>query len=129
MSLLLDTHTFAWLFLGDPRLPPRVRTFVERYEADIHVSAVSEYEMAQKYRLGRWPGIASLIEGFERLTRAAEFSVLNITPQHAAHAGLMPGEHRDPFDRMLVAQSAIEGLQIVSNDKALRLLGAEPMWG
>jgi PIN domain nuclease of toxin-antitoxin system len=128
MSLLLDTHAFAWLFLGDSRLPLRLRAFLEAYESDIYVSAISAYEMAQKHRLGNWAEVAPLIDGFDRLVHDAHFAVLNVTPRHAIRAGLMPGEHRDPFDRMLVAQAAVEGLRIVSGDKDLKLLGAEPVW-
>lgn len=129
MSLLLDTHVFAWLFLDDPRLPARLRGFIETYEAGIHVSAISAYEMAQKYQLGKWPEIAPFMDGFERLAHDAHLSVLDITPLHAIRAGLFPGTHRDPFDRMLVAQAMAEGLRIVSSDKGLRLLGVEPLWG
>lgn len=129
MSLLLDTHTFVWLFLGDERLPLRMRAFIERYEAEICVSAVSAYEMAQKYRLGKWPEVAPFMDDFERLALEAHFTVLNITPLHAIRAGLIPGVHRDPFDRLLVAQAMVERLRIVSSDEGLRLLGAEPVWG
>lgn len=129
MSLLLDTHAFAWLFLGDPRLPQRMREFVERYEAEVYVSAVSAYEMAQKHRLGKWPDVAPLMDNFERLALEAHLTVLNMTPLHAIRAGLIPGAHRDPFDRILVAQAMVERLRIVSSDEGLRLLGAEPLWG
>lgn len=128
MSLLLDTHVFAWLFLGDPRLPRRLRDHIEIYEAEIYVSAISAYEMAQKHRLGKWPEVAPLMAGFERLVEEAYFLVLNVTPPHAIHAGLLSGAHRDPFDRMLVAQATIEGLRIVSGDEAMRSLGVEPIW-
>lgn len=128
MSLLLDTHVFAWLFLGDPRLPPRVRALVESYEADIFVSAISAYEMAQKHRLGKWPEIVPFMEGFERLAGDAHFLVLNLTPAHAMMAGLFDPVHRDPFDRMIAAQSLVERLRIVSKDKELSELGAEVLW-
>lgn len=84
--------------------------------------------MAQKHRLGKWPEVAPFITGFERLARDARFLLLNITPLHAIRAGLLPGAHRDPFDRMLVAQGEVEGLRIVSGDEGLKLLGVEPVW-
>ena len=129
MSLLLDTHVFAWLFLGDPRLPPRVRALIETYESDIYVSAISAYEMSQKHRLGKWPEIAPIMDGFERLAHEAVFLVLDLKPVHAIRAGLFDPVHRDPFDRMIAAQAIVEGLRIVSKDEGFRTLGADVVWG
>lgn len=129
MTLLLDTHTVAWWFFGDKRLSPKVREMIERNEGSTFVSAVSAFEMAQKYRLGKWPQIAPLMDGFDRLAGEHGMLTLPMTPAHAVRAGLLPGPHRDPFDRMLVAQALIEGLGIVSRDKGLRDLGVEPVWG
>jgi PIN domain nuclease of toxin-antitoxin system len=128
VSLLLDTHVFAWLFLGDPRLPPRLRTFIEAYDETIYVSAITVYEMAQKLRLGNWAEVGPLVDSFDKLVQDAYFATLNVTSHHAVRAGLISGPHRDPFDRILVAQATIEGLQIVSADRNLKLLGAEPIW-
>lgn len=129
VTLLLDTHVFVWWLHGDERLRPRIRDVIEQNRGDTYVSAISAYEMAQKYRLGKWPEVAPFMEGFERLAAAANLSILNIAPLHAIRAGLIPGKHRDPFDRMLVAQATIEGLRIVSSDRGLKLLGVEPLWG
>jgi PIN domain nuclease of toxin-antitoxin system len=129
VTLLLDTHVFVWWLRGDTRLRPRVRDIIEQNESETYVSAISAYEMSQKYRLGKWPEVAPFMEGFERWADAANLSILNLTSLHAIRAGLIPGAHRDPFDRMLVAQANIEGLRIVSSDEGLRLLGAEPVWG
>jgi PIN domain nuclease of toxin-antitoxin system len=128
LSLLLDTHVFAWLFLDDPRLPKRISALLEAYESDIYVSAISGYEMAQKLRLGKWAEARPLVEHFNRLTLEAHFLMLDVTPQHAIRAGLIPGKHRDPFDRMLVAQSMIEGLRLISADHGLNRLGVRPVW-
>lgn len=128
MSLLLDTHTFAWFFLGDPRLPEKVRSLVIAYEADIFVSAISAYEMALKHRLGLWPEAGPLVDRFEGLAQQAHFMTLDITASHAIRAGQLSMVHRDPFDRIIAAQAGAEDLRVVSKDKALRALGAEVVW-
>lgn len=128
MTLLLDTNVFVWWLRGEARLRPRVREILERHEGDIFVSAISAYEMSQKHRLGKWPEVAPFMEGFERLAAVANLSILNVTPIHAIRAGMIPGTHLDPFDRMLAAQAIVEGLRIVSSDRELRMLGVEPLW-
>lgn len=129
MTLLLDTHVFVWWLWGDQRIRPRVREIIEQNRGETYVSAISAYEMSQKHRLGKWPEVAPFMEGFERLAAAANLSILNVTPLHAIRAGLIPGAHRDPFDRMMVAQAMVEALRIVSSDRRLRILGVEPVWG
>jgi PIN domain nuclease of toxin-antitoxin system len=127
VSLLLDTHTFAWFFLG-AGLPRRVREHIEGYEADIFVSAISAYEMALKYHLGLWPDAGPLVEDFEILTDQAHFRKLDVTVNHAIRAGLLATVHRDPFDRIIVAQASVERLTVVSKDRQLVVLGAEVVW-
>jgi PIN domain nuclease of toxin-antitoxin system len=128
VTLLLDTHVFVWWLRGEGRFRPSVRELLEQNEGDTYVSAISAYEMSQKHRLGKWPEVAPFILGFERLAAAANLSILNVTPLHAIRAGMIPGPHRDPIDRMLVAQATVEGLRIVSSDRGLRTLGVEPLW-
>lgn len=129
VTLLLDTHVFFWWLKGDARLEPRVREIVERNEGETYVSAISAYEMSQKFRLGKWPEVGSYLEGFERWAAATNISMLNVTPRHAIRAGLLPATHRDPFDRMLVAQAMVEGLALVTKDRWLAAMGAEVVWG
>lgn len=128
MSFLLDTHTFAWFCRGEV-LSPGLRGFIEDYEADILVSAISAYEMALKYRLGVWPDAGPLVENFESLMEEAHFKALPVTARHAIRAGSLPAIHRDPFDRIIAAQAMAEGLRVVSKDRELKRLGAEVMWG
>jgi PIN domain nuclease of toxin-antitoxin system len=127
VSLLLDTHTFAWFCRGEV-LSPGLRGFIEDYEADILVSAISAYEMALKYRLGLWPDAGPLVENFDSLVEEAHFRTLPVTARHAIHAGLLPVVHRDPFDRIIAAQAMAEGLRVVSKDRELKRLGAEVIW-
>jgi len=128
VSLLLDTHTFAWFFLGDARLPQAVRSLIIAPETDIFVSAISAYELALKFRLGLWPEAGPLAHRFETLIQQAYFKPLDITAAHALRAGLLPNVHRDPFDRIIAAQAVAEQLQVVSKDRELRALGAQTVW-
>jgi PIN domain nuclease of toxin-antitoxin system len=128
VSLLLDTHVIVWWFHGDRRMSPRLRDMIENYEGKVCVSAISAFEMAQKFRLGKWPEVAPFMEGFGRLVQTSNLVALPVSPLHAMRAGLLASDHRDPFDRIIVAQSMIEGLRIVSRDSALKALGAETLW-
>jgi PIN domain nuclease of toxin-antitoxin system len=129
LSLLLDTHTLAWWFHGSPKFPVQVRERIERHDGPVYASAVSAFEMAQKHRVGKWPEVAPLMEGFDRLTILAGMQILPLTPRHAIRAGLFPAPHRDPFDRLIAAQAIVEGLLIVSRDKEFEAFGLKPWWG
>lgn len=111
------------------RLPRALRDLIEAYEADIFVSAISAYEMAQKYRLGLWPEVGPLLNDFHFLTVQARFKRLDVTALHAIRGGLLATVHRDPFDRVLAAQANVERMRVVSKDKRLEALGAETVWG
>ena len=84
--------------------------------------------MAIKVGIGKWPEAAPLIETFEAEVHAAGFTVLPITIVHVRHAGLMPFPHRDPFDRLIVAQADIENLMLVTADERLRALDLPHIW-
>jgi len=129
VSLLLDTHTFAWFFLADGRLPGAVRDLITGYEHDIFIGAISAHEMALKHRLGLWPEAGPLVEGFDALAGRARFKTLDITVGHAISAGQLSTVHRDPFDRIIAAQAIAERLRVVSKDRELMKLGAEVVWG
>lgn len=127
VSLLLDTHTFAWFCLNRS-LPRSIRTMIEDYDADIFVSAMSAYEMSLKYRLGLWPDAGPLVDLFDTIIEQAHFRTLPVTAGHALRAGALPPIHRDPFDRIIAAQAMAEGLTVVSRDGQLTALGARVMW-
>jgi PIN domain nuclease of toxin-antitoxin system len=125
---LLDTHTLYWWLYFPELLPQKVQETLADPDVQAFVSAVSAYEMSYKHHRGRWPEIAALVNAFEEIVTAERFELLSLSARHASHAGGYPAEHRDPFDRMLAAQAAVEGLRIVSSDGRLRMLGQEPMW-
>lgn len=111
MSLLLDTHVVLWWFADEPRLPEEVKARLDR-EPDVHLSAVTVWEIAIKQSLGKLAGPGDLLERIQ----GAGFVELPIRHDHAVTAGRLPLIHRDPFDRMLVAQAKCEGLTLVTAD-------------
>lgn len=128
MRYLLDTHAFLWLATDDERLPAAIRVL---YEAPAHewlLSTASIWEMAIKANLGKLSlamALPQLVQGgVERGIR-----LLSIQPVHAYMVETLPFHHRDPFDRMLVAQATHEGLHLVSRDDVLDAYTVMRVWG
>lgn len=119
MRYLLDTHVLLWLLASPARVPPDVRATLAARENDLLVSAVSAMEVATKTRLGRLPEGRPLIDAWAARVREIGAEELALTASHALLAGSMPWEHRDPFDRVLVAQATIENLQLATVDRQL----------
>jgi PIN domain nuclease of toxin-antitoxin system len=92
------------------------------------VSAASAWEVSTKFRLGRLPTAVDLVGDFEGYLTREQFASLPVSVEHGMRAGLLPGTHRDPFDRMLAAQAQIEGLVLVSNDGVFDSYGVRRMW-
>jgi PIN domain nuclease of toxin-antitoxin system len=123
VKLLLDTHAFLWWVDEIARIAPEARRAVGVAEA-VFVSAASAWEVAIKVKLGRLrtPG------PFEDAVEKSRFEKLLIEFRHAAAAGLLVSHHRDPFDRMLVAQAQLEGLTIVTHDRHFEPYGVSIIW-
>lgn len=128
MRVLLDTHALLWWFTDDPKLSIPARNAIADVANDVLVSAASAWEIAIKHRLGKLGEARGLIARFDELVAADSFTHLPITRTHALLAGSLNAVHRDPFDRMLAAQSHIENAQLVSCDPALIALGVDPLW-
>jgi PIN domain nuclease of toxin-antitoxin system len=128
MRILLDSHAFVWFLDGSSRLSHRARSAIEADEAIVFISAVTGWEIASKVRLGKWPEAVTLAASLTTIVTRFGFVTLPVTLEHALTAGLLPGDHRDPFDRMLAAQASVEGIPIVTADPALRGLGADVLW-
>jgi len=126
---LLDTHTLAWWLMDSPKLPAKVRRLLEDADNVVFVSTVSAYETSLKHHRGRWQEVGPLVGAFEEVVAAEGFVLLPLSARHAIRAGSYGREHRDPFDRMLVAQAMVEGLVLVSMDEGMREMGAEVVWG
>lgn len=128
MRALLDTHTLLWWLSDDPGLSVRAKKFVAQTHNSCIVSAASAWEIATKFRIGKLPGASDLVAGFAEYLQQERFEALSISSDHAVRAGLLPGPHRDPFDRMLIAQAQAEGLPIVSNEVVFDEYGVRRIW-
>ena len=128
MRLLLDTHALVWWWTNDPRLPAPACAMIADPNSTVYVSAVSAWEITTKHRVGKWPAVERLIAEYATLLRRSRFHALAISMEHAHRAGGLPGPHRDPFDRMLIAQGGLETLPIVTADPVFAAYGAEVIW-
>jgi PIN domain nuclease of toxin-antitoxin system len=128
MTYLLDTHALLWWMFGDARLSRRVTAALRDPEHRIVVSTATAWEIAIKHRSGRLDSAAPLVADFSGWITRAGFVELAITSKHALRAGGWEVEHRDPFDRMLAAQSALESLRLVSRDPAFDEFGLDTFW-
>jgi len=129
LRLLLDTHTLLWWTTGDSSLPDRAQRRIAQSKEPVIISAVSAWEIAIKVNLGRLPeGATALLQDFEESLKQDGFQSMSITPDHGIRAGLLPGPHKDPFDRMLIAQAHAENLAIVSSDSVFDRYGVTRIW-
>jgi len=128
VRLLLDTHALLWWLDGDRSLTRRARTAITDEDNVILVSAASAWEITAKARLGKLPGADAVAADVVGSVASQRFSSLGITMLHAQRAGRLPGAHRDPFDRMLIAQAQLEDLMLVSNESAFDAYGVSRLW-
>lgn len=128
MKLLLDTHALLWWLSGNTALSVTARDAVADTANTAYVSAATGWEIATKYRIGKLPSAAPIIGRFEEVLRRYKFYELPITLAHAEKAGSLPGEHRDPFDRMLIAQAIAERMRFVSLDSKADAFGVARLW-
>lgn len=128
MRILLDTHTLLWAAFDEESLSRRARRLIQSSGNEIIVSAASAWEVATKCRLGKLDFARDLAESFVSEVTTAGYLLLPISPEHAQRAGLLPGEHKDPFDRMLAAQAIHENLPLLSNDSQLDVFGVRREW-
>ena len=128
MRLLLDTCTFLWLAADDPRLTPAARTGCRNPGNEVFLSALSAWEIAVKHRLGRLPLPEPPVRYVASRRVWLQLEPLRFDEECAAHDGLLPPHHRDPFDRGLVSQAILNGLTIVAPDPAIARYPAPILW-
>jgi PIN domain nuclease of toxin-antitoxin system len=128
MNFLLDTHTFLWWIINSKLLSKTAREIMSDGYNVLFWSAASSWEIAIKYALSRIP-LPDIPEKFipEELARN-NIDSLPITDEHAFHVGQLPPHHKDPFDRMLVAQAQTESLILLSSDRQLNLYDVQIRW-
>jgi PIN domain nuclease of toxin-antitoxin system len=128
VKVLLDTHALLWWLFADRRLSRKAKAVVRDPETTVAVSSASAWEIATKFRLGRLDSAKTLVEDFSTWIGRAGFTELPMSSRHALRAGLWQVEHRDPFDRMLAAQSQLEGYRLVSRDPIFADFGLDVIW-
>lgn len=128
MDLLLDTHAFLWWIAGEGALSMPARAAIEDNANSVFVSAASAWEIATKFRLGKLPGVATIAADLEGVLAAQGFVRLPISFAHGQAAGALPGPHKDPFDRMLVAQAMLDHMVLVSNEQHFDYYGVRRLW-
>lgn len=128
LRLLLDTHALIWWLAGDEALSRRAREAIGDEANSIAVSAASAMEIATKFRIGKLPDAALLARDFEAIVAGQGFAELAITVHHARLAGEMNVAHKDPFDRLLIAQSQAEDMVLVSNEALFDGFAVQRLW-
>ena len=128
MRALLDTHALLWWLDGDRRLSALARRFIAEETNDVLVSAASAWEIATKVRLGPLPGAVEVAVNLPSILVEQRFEMLAISVTHGLRAGALPGPHRDPFDRMLIAQAHAEHLTLISNETVFDAYGIQRLW-
>ena len=128
MRLLLDTHALIWWLAGDDALSARAREAIDDDANSVAVSASSAMEVATKHRIGKLPDAALLARDFESIVADQGFDELPITVHHARLAGEMKIEHKDPFDRLLIAQAQAEDVVLVSNEALFDDFAINRLW-
>lgn len=125
MRLLLDTHAVLWWFTDDRRLSSAAGAALDNTANELVVSAVAAYEIVYKQGLGR---LAPLPDGLPRRLQRAGMAVLALTLEHAVAAASLRGPHRDPWDRIMMAQAMAEDLTVVTVDRVFSDYGVPVLW-
>ena len=128
MKILLDTHALLWATLSVRSLSKRAAAIIANPSNEIVVSAASACEIATKVRLGKFEEARHFEREFLAKVDEAGYTLLSITTAHALRAGRLPGDHRDPFDRIIAAQALAEDIPILSTDPKLNSFGITRIW-
>ena len=128
MKYLLDTHAFLWWISDDERLPETVRKHLEGLREAVYVSVASLWEIVLKYRLGKLKMPEPVEAYLLRHIKQNRFEILTIHSHHIFQILSLPPLHRDPFDRLLVAQAQAESLTLITRDPAVRDYPVQIFW-
>ena len=126
MRLLLDTHALIWWLTDSPSLSRAARTALADPQNPVRATVVSGYEIAYKQRLGKLP--AEIPEDLPSALRDARIPAHLLTLDHTVAAGQLPGPHRDPWDRLIMAQAMRDGFTVVTLDPVFRDYGVPVLW-
>jgi len=128
VTVLLDTHALLWSLLEPHKLSATALTTIKDPETVLLVSSASAWELSIKHKLGKLTSASSVLAGFPSHLKRLQANLLAISVDHALKAGALPLHHRDPFDRMLIAQAQHENISILSNDEAFEAYDVEVLW-
>ncbi len=128
MRVLLDTCTFLWVAAGDPALSETARATVADPDNEVYLSAVSTWEIAVKWALGRLPLPAAPDSYIPVLRRDHAIAALPLDEETTLHLGRLPALHRDPFDRMLVCQAIVQGMVLLTPDESVIQYPVRSLW-
>ncbi|MDE0309019.1 MAG: type II toxin-antitoxin system VapC family toxin [Acidiferrobacterales bacterium] len=128
MRFLIDTHVFLWWLIDDARLSDSSQNLISNPENAIFVSSASAWEIAIKFRLGKLPGARAMVNDIPACIANQGFKELAITAEDGQRAGLLETVLRDPFDRMLIAQSQNHGLVLITKDQDMYQKGVDTVW-
>jgi PIN domain nuclease of toxin-antitoxin system len=128
VKALLDTHVLLWWLVDDARISKRARSLISKAESEIYFSAASSWELSIEVALGRLELPAPPRSVIPKILREQSIRSLDVTHAHALAVAELPPHHRDPFDRMLVAQARLEKLAIVTGDPMIARYGVKVVW-
>jgi PIN domain nuclease of toxin-antitoxin system len=126
--VLLDTHTFLWFVTADPKLSPAAERLIVDGGNEVLLSVASIWEIAIKVSIGRLPLPEPVDTFIPEHTRRNHITLLPIEPRHVFEVARLPLHHRDPFDRLLIVQAAVEGLPLVSADSVFDSYPVKRVW-
>lgn len=128
MRILVDTHVLIWAAIASPRLSESARAVIENEESELLVSAATAWEIAIKVRRGRLPQAKELEADFLEKVEEAGYALLPIDAPLALRAARMPGDHGDPFDRIIAAHAIAEDIPVISADRKLDIFKVRRIW-
>jgi len=128
MKLLLDTHALIWWVEDNPKLSHVAAEAIETTDERVFFSAASIWEIATKLRIGKLKMTRPLSGTVHDLSQRAHLDPLAISVEHAQLAGELPGPHKDPFDRMLIAQARLDDLAVVTSDPVFQRYRVRVVW-
>jgi len=129
MNLLLDTQALLWFILSDPRLSRKAQDSIVETEGMIFVSPASLWEIAIKISIGKYKLPGNFQQFWDKQLEINDFTLLPISIAHASLVADLPYHHRDPFDRLIIAQSLVEKIPVVSSDSMFNFYkGVEKIW-
>ena len=120
MRLLLDTHAVIWALTDPSQLSPTAQNAIQNPRNEVFASSVNAWEVSIKYHLGKLPEGAQILPVYHASLAKARFLELLISSEHGIRAGSLTWAHRDPFDRLLVAQSQLEAMTLVTSDTIIQ---------